>query len=76
MVTDLWYHLTYDFRGAWHTGMPCSSQIIREMLPEIRTTGKCYFLKPIIHPQIILGFKATKINGAQCSQFHFCLPFQ
>ena len=25
--------------------MPCSSQIISEMLPEIHTMEKCYFLK-------------------------------
>ena len=32
---------------------PCSSQIISEMLPEIHTMEKCYFLKAIIHFQII-----------------------
>ena len=21
MVTDLWHHLTYNLRGAWHTGL-------------------------------------------------------
>ena len=32
--------------------MPCSSQIILcEMLPEIHTMEKCYFLKSIIHSQ-------------------------
>ena len=34
--------------------MPCSSWITSEMLPEIHTMEKCYFLKPIIHSQIIL----------------------
>ena len=29
--------------------MPCSSQIVREMLPEIHTMEKCDFLKPIIN---------------------------
>ena len=33
--------------------MPCSSQMISEMLPEIHTVEKCDFLKPIIHFQII-----------------------
>ena len=33
--------------------MPCSSQILSEMLPEIHTMEKCYFLKFIIHFQII-----------------------
>ena len=38
--------------------MLCSSQIISEMLPEIHTVEKCYFLKPIIHSQnnVILCF--------------------
>ena len=33
--------------------MPCSSQIISEMLPEIHTMQKFDFLKPILHSQII-----------------------
>ena len=33
--------------------MLCSSQIISKMGPEIHRTGKCYFLKPMIHSQII-----------------------
>ena len=33
--------------------MPCSPQIISEMLPEIHTMEKCDFLKPRIHSQII-----------------------
>ena len=33
--------------------MPCYSQIISEMLPEIHTMEKCDFLKPVIHSQII-----------------------
>ena len=33
--------------------MPYSSQIINEMLPEIHTVEKCYFLKPIILSQMI-----------------------
>ena len=69
MVTDLWCHLTYDWRGAWLSNydvislkigeehgiqcMPCPSKIISEMLPEIHTMEKCYFLKPIIHSQIM-----------------------
>ena len=50
MIIDLCRHLTYNSRGAWHTryamllskeehgiqGMPCSSQIISKMLPEIQ----------------------------------------
>ena len=32
--------------------MPCSSQIISEMLAGIHTMEKCDFLKPIIHSQI------------------------
>ena len=31
--------------------MPCSSLIISEILPEIHTMEKCYFLKYIIHSQ-------------------------
>ena len=34
--------------------MPCSSQIISEMLPEIHTMETFDFLKSIIHSQIIL----------------------
>ena len=33
--------------------MPCSSEVISEMLPEIHTTEQCYFLKSIINSQII-----------------------
>ena len=33
--------------------LPCSSQIISEMLPEIHTVQKCYCLIPTIHSQII-----------------------
>ena len=33
--------------------MPCSSQIIQEMLPEVPTMEKCYFLNPMINFQII-----------------------
>ena len=33
--------------------MPCSSQIISEMLPEIYPAEKFDFLKSIIHSQII-----------------------
>ena len=33
--------------------MPCSSQIINEMLPEIHTVEKFDFLKAMIHSQII-----------------------
>ena len=29
--------------------MPCSFQIVREKLPD----NKCYFLKPVIHSQMI-----------------------
>ena len=47
MVTDLWFHLTYDSRQC----MSCSSQIISEILPEIHTMDKCDFHKPIIHSQ-------------------------
>ena len=31
--------------------MPCSPQIISEMLPEINTKEKCNFLIPIIHSE-------------------------
>ena len=48
MVTDLWHHLIYNLRGAWHTVLPYSSQIINEMLDEIHTMEKCDFLNPII----------------------------
>ena len=34
-------------------GMPCSSQIISEILSEIHIMKECYFLKPIIQFQII-----------------------
>ena len=38
MVTDLLYHFTYNIIPAEHIQcMPCSSQIISEMLPEIHT---------------------------------------
>ena len=40
-VIDLWRHLAY------------ASRIISEMLPEILTIEKYYFLKPMIHSQII-----------------------
>ena len=33
--------------------MPCSSEVISEMLPQIHTTEQCYFLKSIINSQII-----------------------
>ena len=33
--------------------MPCSSQIISGMQPEIRTIERSDFIKPIIHSQII-----------------------
>ena len=36
--------------------MPCSSEIISEMLPESHTMEKCYFLKPVIHFQLIQFF--------------------
>ena len=36
--------------------MPCSSQIIGEMLPEIRIRAKCDSLKCIIHSQFICLF--------------------
>ena len=36
--------------------MPCSSQIISEMLTEIRIRAKCDFLKCIIHSQFICLF--------------------
>ena len=32
--------------------MPCSYQIKSEMLPDIHTVEKCFFLKPIIHSEI------------------------
>ena len=32
--------------------MPCTSQIISEMLSEIHTIDKCDFLRPMIHSQI------------------------
>ena len=34
--------------------MPCSSQITSQMLSEVHTMEKCYFLIPVIHLQIIL----------------------
>ena len=33
--------------------MPCLSQLISKMLPEIHTLEKCDFLKLIVHSQII-----------------------
>ena len=66
MVTDLWYHFTYNPRGAWHTVyamlpeeqgiqcMPCSSKIISQLLPEIHTMQNYDFHKPITHSQIFL----------------------
>ena len=60
METDLWFHLTYNSRGSWHTlgiqCMPCSARIISEMLPEIHTVEKFDFLKSMIYSQIILIF--------------------
>ena len=35
------------------TAYACSSQIINEMLSEIHTMKKCYFLKRMIHSKII-----------------------
>ena len=65
--------------------MPCSSQIISEMLPEIHTTKKCYFLKPIIHSQMIYfsvgsgmahcNSKFLTVNG-YALQFSFLHPCQ
>ena len=66
MVTDLLCHLIYSSRGAWHCCvisfifleehgiqcMPCSSQIISEMQPEIYNMEKFDFLKSLIHSQI------------------------
>ena len=46
MVTDLWCHLTYNLRGAWHTLYAMLLLNYNEMLPEIHTTEKCcIFLK-------------------------------
>ena len=52
MVTDLWGHLTYYLRGAWHTVY--AMLLSNYMLPEIHTMKKKDFLKPIIHSQISL----------------------
>ena len=52
VAMTLWYQLTYNPRGAWHT-VPCSPRIISEMILESHAMEKCDFLKPIIHSQII-----------------------
>ena len=46
--------------------MPCSSQIISKMLPEIHTMGKCDFLKPINFLFIIFldGWMDGSIDGS------------
>ena len=43
--------------------MPCSSRNIIEMPPEIHTTQKFDFVKPIIHSQIIIGVGRFRILG-------------
>ena len=48
--------------------MSCSSQIISEMLPEIHTIEKCYFLKPISHSQIIQFSVQTGQGNQQIRQ--------
>ena len=54
MVPDLLYHFSYNSTGEWHIQcMPCSSQIINEILPESHTMEKTYFFNPIIYSQII-----------------------
>ena len=55
MVTDLWLHLTYYLRGAWHT--------INEMLLGIYTMEKHDFLRPIIHFQIIIPRHTKYVEG-------------
>ena len=48
------YEILTNLRGAWHTVYAMLlSKIISEMLLEIHTLEKCYFLKLIIHSQII-----------------------
>ena len=52
MVTDQCHHLM--IRGEHGIQcMPCSSQIISEILPEIHTMEKFDFLIPIIHFKIL-----------------------
>ena len=34
--------------------MPCSSQIISEMVPEMHTVEKFDFLKPVNHSQMVV----------------------
>ena len=46
--------------------MPSYSQTITEMLSEILTMQKCYFLKPIIHSQII---SFSVISGENSAAF-------
>ena len=54
------YRLKYCLKGPLSPKQPTNQPVcsilllnISEMLPEIHTVQKCYFLKPIIHSQII-----------------------
>ena len=55
MVRDLWFLLIDSSRGAWQTVHECHAHLkfLNEMLPEIHTLEKFYFLKTIIHSQMI-----------------------
>ena len=46
-------HVTDLTKNSGRVGIHCSSQIKSEMLLEIHTREKCYFVKPMIHSQII-----------------------
>ena len=73
MVTDLWCHLTYN---TGEHGIPCMScplQIISEMLPEIYTVKKCYFLKPIIHSQVMQSTVLTNVMEVSHMPFSLAL---
>ena len=47
--------------------MPCSSQIISKILPEIHIMGKCELLKSIIHSQIHVIY--FSVESTQDSSF-------
>ena len=50
MVIDLWHHISITISEMHGIQcVPCSSQIVSEMLPEIHILEKCDFLKPKVH---------------------------
>ena len=59
---------------AYSVCLPCSCQILSEMLPVINTIETCYFLKLLIHSQII-GFSDIHVSGGGCvASFQMSIP--